>query len=608
MAETNFNLNFKYGLSTNLKGLEKNNGTIYVTTDERSMYVDLNGERFRLGDVLMYDTLKDLAADYKGWYKNSLAFVAEKNLLAYYNGTEWVNINDTSELTTTLNNRIAAEEAKRAADDTALGGRIDAEKARAEDVEADLNTAIQGNATEITNIKTVIGTKSDTNQATSIWDAIESLSGNSATSLGSLEAKINQEIADRGAGDTALNGRIDGIISSYETKTDAANKLQAAKDYADAQDVILKGALEGTATDTKDSATIKGAKLYADSLDAAIRLAFGSADSALDERLQAVEAFLKEAELDTDDKNVIDTLKEIQEYIKSDETGASEMLAAINALKAKTKLGTHTVGEEEKEYETVKAYVEDIQRAILVASQEDATAKANAAKTAAEATAQGYANTAKADAISAAAADATKKADDAQAAAISAAATDAADKADAAKNAAITAASADAQTKADAAKNAAIAAAATDATNKANAAQSAAEATAATDATNKANAALASAKTYAEEQAGAAKNAAIATAAADAKSKADTALDSAKTYAEGQANTALGTAKGYAETQASAAQANAISAAATDATNKANAAEANAKNAAAADATAKADAALASAKTYADSKMTWGTF
>jgi hypothetical protein len=44
-----------------------------------------------------------------------------------------------------------------------------------------------------------------------------------------------------------------------------------------------------------------------------------------------MEAFWAAAEADGTDSDVIDTLKEIQDYIKNDETGASNMLAAIEA-------------------------------------------------------------------------------------------------------------------------------------------------------------------------------------------------------------------------------------------------------------------------------------
>ena len=53
-----------------------------------------------------------------------------------------------------------------------------------------------------------------------------------------------------------------------------------------------------------------------------------------------------------------DTLKEIADWILSDQTGAAKMANDINSLKDKTELGTHEVGGEQVEYATVKAYVE----------------------------------------------------------------------------------------------------------------------------------------------------------------------------------------------------------------------------------------------------------
>lgn len=184
----------------------------------------------------------------------------------------------------------------------------------------------------------------------------------------------------------------------------------------------------------------------------------------------------------------------------------------------------------------------------------DATAKANAARDAAEAEAlrlaQAEAAAAQSAAEATAAADALTKANAARDAAISSASSDATAKANAAREAAKTAAAADAKAKADAAQSAAEAAAAIDALAKANAARDEAISSAAGDATTKAQAA---------------EDAAKAAAAADAKAKAD------------------------------AAQAAAISAAAADAKAKADAAQAEALRLAKLDATAKADAAKTAA-------------
>jgi hypothetical protein len=96
MAEnTNFNLSFKYGEFKNLPAIsDATNGTIYVTTDDKTMYVDLNGQRIRLGDVSVHKSLTDLTGDKASWYAGALAYIEQGNHLAYFNGTKWIDIND----------------------------------------------------------------------------------------------------------------------------------------------------------------------------------------------------------------------------------------------------------------------------------------------------------------------------------------------------------------------------------------------------------------------------------------------------------------------------------------------------------------------------------
>ena len=54
-----------------------------------------------------------------------------------------------------------------------------------------------------------------------------------------------------------------------------------------------------------------------------------NAESGLEGRIETMEAFWEAAKADGTDENVIDTLKEIQEYIASDESCASAMSASI---------------------------------------------------------------------------------------------------------------------------------------------------------------------------------------------------------------------------------------------------------------------------------------
>ena len=115
----------------------------------------------------------------------------------------------------------------------------------------------------------------------------------------------------------------------------------------------------------------------------------------------------------------LDTLKEIADWIQAHPEDASAMNTAIQALQAKTVLGTYTEGEEEKEYATVKAYVEAAIAALKIgdyALASDLTTLAGrVTDTETSITnitkADGLIATAKSEAISTAAGDAKSKAD-----------------------------------------------------------------------------------------------------------------------------------------------------------------------------------------------------
>ena len=102
-------LNFKHGSYKNLfndDGSYKvalNNGTIYVTTDEKAMYVDLDNTRIRLSQIITLDTYdwQQLPPPYS---TEAFYYLSDSNaLLKYTPKGEWVQINSTSELSSALN-------------------------------------------------------------------------------------------------------------------------------------------------------------------------------------------------------------------------------------------------------------------------------------------------------------------------------------------------------------------------------------------------------------------------------------------------------------------------------------------------------------------------
>ena len=98
------NVSFKRGLLANLPST-KTDGAIYVTTDERAMYVDYDDgtsvKRIRLGDFREYANWTALTQQVNtaNVSQTALYYAAEQNILAKWNGTTWVQINGQSDIT-----------------------------------------------------------------------------------------------------------------------------------------------------------------------------------------------------------------------------------------------------------------------------------------------------------------------------------------------------------------------------------------------------------------------------------------------------------------------------------------------------------------------------
>ena len=85
-------LQFKRGQLAGLKDAAITPGTIYITTDERAMYVDYtaadnSAKRMRLGDYVEYATLNELTATgSEHLSKTAFYFVNEGNMLLRWTG------------------------------------------------------------------------------------------------------------------------------------------------------------------------------------------------------------------------------------------------------------------------------------------------------------------------------------------------------------------------------------------------------------------------------------------------------------------------------------------------------------------------------------------
>ena len=99
------NLNFKWGLHKDLGSATKSEGTVYITTDEKSMYVDVSDDkRIKIqGAVAYYDDVKEFTDTTNPPYDTETLYFFRQmgpegakvvvNALMAYDGTKWVQVN-----------------------------------------------------------------------------------------------------------------------------------------------------------------------------------------------------------------------------------------------------------------------------------------------------------------------------------------------------------------------------------------------------------------------------------------------------------------------------------------------------------------------------------
>ena len=367
-------VNFKKGLLASLPSTFAE-GTFYVTTDEPGLYLDISdSQRVRFGDFQEFDSLSALNANTNP-STTVLYFVKDINCLAKWDGSKYIQINrDTGMVSVEVvgdGNVITAASYDEATRKLTLTKGITAATVSEVDTKIDTKVgAITGTVKDYVDEKTT-GIATDaalTELQTAVdgnaqaIDALELLVGETA-----VETQIDTKIEALKLAETyepiGEAGKVQTALDEYKESNDAAVKKVAddlADEIARAEAAEVANAAAAKAADDKAVAAqgkidaleqlvgtpdedktvvqmIKDVPVYDDTEVKADIAENAAAIEELGTEVDAnalaiaaikedVDAFFKDADLTESAK---DTLKELQEYIASDETAASAMTASI---------------------------------------------------------------------------------------------------------------------------------------------------------------------------------------------------------------------------------------------------------------------------------------
>ena len=261
-------ISFKKGLLANLPAT-KTAGTFYVTTDERAMYLDVDAStRIRLGDFQEFATVNALTAN-PNPSTTALYYVSDINCLAKWNGSEYIQINKDTGMTSV---EVTGDgNAITAAVYDAAGRKLTLTKGAtymtAADVDGKISTAVgslgndaEGNA--YANVKAYVDAKTS---GIATDTALSELAGKVSTAESEIDA-LQAAIADGGSVANA-------IADAKKAGTDAAAAAATAQATANSKTTMAE-------VEAKNYATKTEAQGYANAKDTAISAAKAAADAA----------------------------------------------------------------------------------------------------------------------------------------------------------------------------------------------------------------------------------------------------------------------------------------------------------------------------------------
>lgn len=218
-------LKFNRGLYSALKNKAIVNGNVYITTDEKAMYVDIDDQRIRLGQIVCL-TQTEWEALKPPYSPDAFYYLTDANAMLKYTGGAWKQINGTQD----LKDRIGALE-------TAINDETNGLKAKITGLRTDLDKLVEdvkdleevgGQVNVIETVK-VNGTAliPDTNKAVDI------ILGD----LAALDKVDTDHLAD------ALKTRLTNIENKNTTQDTALNTLNGDANTAGSVAKAVKDAV-----------------------------------------------------------------------------------------------------------------------------------------------------------------------------------------------------------------------------------------------------------------------------------------------------------------------------------------------------------------------------
>jgi len=288
-------VNFKKGLAANLPST-KSEGTIYITTDERALYLDVDSStRIRLGDFIEVANISALPAS--GASTTALYYAAAENVLAKWSGSAWVQINPDTKYTFSTPTesgytqgyvKIVSNVSGADPVYVKVSGLGDAAYTTVSTLEGTMDTKVAtlANGAVATNTAAISAINNTTTgilaQAKSYADGLDTAMD---TRMDAVEAELNTATTGLKARMTTAESDIDALetkVGSTAVATQISTAIAAedtlAQGYASAAETAAKGytdALEAELADVAKSGTaadviVDNAGITATNLDAAL--------------------------------------------------------------------------------------------------------------------------------------------------------------------------------------------------------------------------------------------------------------------------------------------------------------------------------------------------